>query len=390
VKPFKHRSGRWCIHYPPKLSPNGKDHFSYFDTQEAADADLKQRKGEVAEHGKSFVTAQERQWVLYLRNQIEDLDLIPGIVEHWKRTGAVTPITVQDAVTAFHKWQLPRVGRRTASDIRWRLLSFAEAFHGRYMHQLAPGELETWLYSKGAEWSAKSHYKRLRPLFDYGIRHRWLMDNPMERLRSPEVPAKQKAVYTAKQFHAMVRYASGIADDGTRGEAPYPDLVPFLVLSGFGFLRSKEIVREYLSDDALRWEDILWDQELIHIRESVGKQTRRAVGNERFVPMKQNDLLCHHLQEWKQESGFVVPALDSSFSERRRAFHAEVKIKAIKNGLRKSAISHALARDPELGIVQLARWAGSSESTIKGYYFRLLTQKQGQEWFSRKSLLLPF
>jgi len=390
VKPFKHRSGRWCVHYPPKLSPNGKDHFSYFDTQEAADADLKQRKGEVAEHGKSFVTAQERQWVLYLRNQVGDLDQIPGIIEHWKRTGAVTSISVKDAVAEFHKWQLPRVSRRTASDISWRLLAFAEAFQGRYMHQLAPGELEAWIYSKGSDWSAKSHYKRLRPLFDYGIRHRWLMDNPMERLRSPEVPAKHKEVYTGGQFHALIRHASGIADDGTQGPAPYPELVPFLVLAGFGFMRTSEIVRLYLSEDAIRWEDILWDQELIHVRESVGKATKRAVGNERFIPLLPTELLWHHLAEWKQESGFVVPLLHSEFSKKWQALHVSLKIKSIKNGLRRSAISHYLAHHPETGIVQLARWAGSSEATVKGHYYQLLTRKEGREWFSRKSLLQKF
>ena len=43
-----------------------------FDSEEAANEDLEARVGERNEHGKSMVTASERQWVHYLRQQLGD------------------------------------------------------------------------------------------------------------------------------------------------------------------------------------------------------------------------------------------------------------------------------------------------------------------------------
>jgi hypothetical protein len=86
-KPYLHKSGRWCIHYSAKLSPNGKDSFVYFDGEAAAIADLKARVGERHEHGRSKITAAERQWVLFARQQLGDLSILPDVVQHWRDTG---------------------------------------------------------------------------------------------------------------------------------------------------------------------------------------------------------------------------------------------------------------------------------------------------------------
>jgi hypothetical protein len=49
-------------------------------------------------------------------------------------------------------------------------------------------------------------------------------------------------------------------------------------------MRTSEFVHLYASEDSLAWEDIDWINERIHVRESVGKSTRRRFGNERFSP----------------------------------------------------------------------------------------------------------
>jgi hypothetical protein len=76
-----------------------------------------------------------------------------------------------------------------------------------------------------------------------------------------------------------------------------------------------------------------------------------------------------------------VPLFHGEFSKQWRALHAKAKVPIIHNGLRRSAISHALAADPELGVVQAARWAGSSEATVKRHYIESLTPEEGRAWF---------
>jgi integrase len=373
-EPFEHK-GRWCVQLSAKLSPTGKRQQLYFASEADAKKDIKARFGEALEHGKSGISAEERQLIAFARQQLGgDLRLLPEIIAHWKATGSgsVTPTTVKDAVTAFQGWRIPKVSARTASDIRWRLDSFAEAFKGRRLHQINAGELEDWIHSHGNDWSVRSFYKRLRPLFDHALRRRWIAENPMTRIKAPEIPGESKQVFTGKQFQDLLTIA----------EFSTPDyLLAFVALAGFAWFRTSELVRLYSHEDVLNWEDIDWKRDRIHVRSTVGKATRRRSGNERFVP------ITRELRNWMSPlikgppTGRVIPVLHYEFAELVRTMHTKANVPQIHNGLRRSAISNYLAFHPETGIGQLARWAGTSESTIKRHYLESLTPEEGEQWF---------
>jgi hypothetical protein len=372
MKPFKHQTGHWAVQFSAKLSGTGKRLMKYYATEADAKKDIKARQGEREEHGKQAVTAEERHWILFAKKQLGTLDVLPDVIAHWRQTGAgsITPTLVSDAVQAFQAWQLPRVKARTASDIRYRLKAFAAAFDGRHLHQLHAGELETWLYSHSAAWSRRSFYKRLLPLFAHAVRHRWLAENPMLLLRAPDVPADAKAIYTGEQFNALLVAASA---------SPDKYLLPFIVLTGFCWMRASELVRLYSNEDVLDWGDVHWERQRIHIRESVGKSTRRRSGNERFLPL--SDYALNWLALAESVDGRVVPVLHAEFADKMRVLHREAGVPQIHNGLRRSAISHYLAAYPETGIGQLALWAGTSEATIKRHYREILTPEEGETWF---------
>ncbi len=351
----------------------------YFPTKTAGEAFISEFKQDKAEHGKQAVTSDERQWIGFARAQLGSLEILPDVIQHWKRTGpgAITPTLVSDAVTAFKAVQLKRVKARTKSDISWRLDAFQTYFAGRHIHQLHAGELETFIESHKAAWSRRSFFKRLRPLFAHALRHRWIAENPMTLLKAPETPSASKLVYTGDQFQNLLGIAD-IWDDY---------LMPFLVLSGFAWIRTSEMVKLYASEQVLTWEDLDWKLKRIHVREEVGKSTRRKRGNERFVPMDK------YLRNWLsiyvgKRKGPIVPVQHSEFAERMRELHASAEIPIIHNGLRRSAISHYLAAHPETGIGQLARLAGTSEATVKAHYLEALTPEAGREWFhlGRKDL----
>jgi integrase len=192
------------------------------------------------------------------------------------------------------------------------LKAFAEAFAGRYLHQLHAGEIETWIFGHKAEWSQKSFHKRLLPLFKYGIRHRWLSENPMLLLKAPDAPADAKSVYTGKQFNELLFAADFLPDKY---------LLPFIVLTGFCWLRTSELVRQYASKDVLAWEDIDWQNNRIHVREGVGKSTRRKSGNERFPPI--NEYVKNWLAPYiGKATGRIVPVLHGEFAAKMRKLHA--------------------------------------------------------------------
>jgi len=375
-EPLKHTaSGRWFVLVPKRWTTDKvRRETKYFDTKGDAEKFIAGFKSDREEHGGQAVTSEDRQWINFARQQLAgDLSRLPEVFDHWRKTGtgAVVKTTVAKAVESFTAAAVKRVGDRTKSDIRWRLEAFAETFAGRELHQIHSGELETWIDSHDAAWSRRSFYKRLRPFFAYAFRHRWIAQDPMLLLKAPETPAAAKAVYAGKQFNDLM-------DAADMAEPPY--LLPFLVLAGFAWVRTSEMVRLYSSEDVLTWEDFDWKRDRLHIRESVGKATRRAVGNERWVPLNA------YVKNWLhpfigKATGFVVPDMHNDFAEHMRTLHTTAEIPAIHNGLRRSAISHYLAANPETGIGQLARWAGTSEATIKRHYLESLTPETGAEWF---------
>jgi hypothetical protein len=374
VKPFKHATGRWAVQYSAKNSGTGKRLMKYYETESDAAADIKTLQHEREEHGKASVTAEERQWVLFARKQLGDLDLLPKVIAHWKRTGdeAIRPTSVADAIQAFKNTQSKRVESRTFSDITWRLDKFATRFTGREIHQIHSGEIEQWLEEYPDGWSRKSMFKRLGPLFSYALRHRMLAVSPMTLLVPPETPSKRKSVYTPAQFQEMLRWAQSNS---------FNTLLPFLGLSGLCFLRTGELVRLYRHEKVLDWEDILWNRRKIHVREEVAKGTKRE-NDERFPPFSDSFENVMIGFRHTKRTGMVIPLLHHDFSKEWRRMHEALGFKPIKNGMRRSAISYTLAARPELGIVQASKWAGNSEATIKGHYLEILTQEQGEAWFN--------
>ncbi len=60
----------------------------------------------------------------------------------------------------------------------------------------------------------------------------------------------------------------------------------------------------------------------------------------------------------------------------------KAKVPGIDNGLGHSAISYALAANPEHGVALVSQWAGNSEKTVRKHYRRLVKPEQGKAWFA--------
>ena len=56
----------------------------------------------------------------------------------------------------------------------------------------------------------------------------------------------------------------------------------------------------------------------------------------------------------------------------------------LDNGLRKSCISHYIAKFPEPGVVLTARYEGNSEAIARTHYLAWLSQEAGEKWFGIK------
>jgi hypothetical protein len=154
----------------------------------------------------------------------------------------------------------------------------------------------------------------------------------------------------------------------------------FIALSGLAFFRTRELVRRLDNEPVLEWSDILSDRNEIHVREEVGKHTRRS-SNERFVPIHPYLKKLFVMGRRINYTGRIVDVSIRRFRVRLHKVFERAKVEFIENGLRKSAISYWLAAHPEHGVGEVARWAGNSEASCRQHYLRILTQADGQAWF---------
>ena len=356
---------------PAKLSDTGKRQIRYYSSQDKARQDIKGFKDERREHGRSGVTAEERHYINVARTELGDLSQLPEVIRFWKRNGAGlvttdTATAVKEFTTAARK---DYANARTRNDIIERLERFSKHFAASPVHEITATDVERYLDTFSAGWDRWSTHKRLRVFFKLATRRRWLAIDPMTDIPTPKTPTLEREIYTPKQFEDLLHHA----------EVGYEELVPFLVLSGYCFMRTAELVRMYAGEQILQWSDIHWDDSLIHVRPGVAKGTQRE-SDERFIPI--SEAAKSWLEPIKKESGDCVPVAAKRFGVLWREMTDAAKVPRIDNGLRHSCISYALAANPEFGVALVSQWSGNSERTCRKHYRRLLKKSEGDAWFS--------
>jgi hypothetical protein len=278
---FHEGAKKWRVTVPAKLSDNGKRSDKYFDSQKAAQKFIDGLLSEREEHGKQSVTAEERHWINVARHELGDLSKLREVLDHWRRTGSgVKPILVRDAVERFKAFRFAdKLNTETVRDITWRLSAFSERFGNRLMHQITPGEIEDWLQGYSDGWARHSMNKRIRPLFYYSARQHWLIEQPFDKLKSPQTPGGSREVYTPDELHDMLEasFESVLEKDLS--------IARYIAFASYGFFRVQELVRRHGSEPVLCWRDVWLDRGLIRVPEGVAKSTKRKSGNERFIPL---------------------------------------------------------------------------------------------------------
>jgi integrase len=379
MKPVERADGRVVVFVPRKLSRSGKRESYYFTSKNQALKFISEFRTEHREHGRTGVTAEQREAIAYVQRELGGLEMLPEIVRHWRLTGAhIVPMIAEQAVAHFVQWaEQEHESRRTTSDIRSRLHRFADYFNGRRLHELTTADLELYLGTIQAGWNRWSMHKRLRAFFRFAVRRGWIARDPVEPIPATKTPIPERGIYTPSQFkHLLWTVESGVSVSAS-GSA---DTLAYLVLAGYCFMRNGELVRTYANEDVLQWSDILWDEGLIHVRDTVAKGTRRGSGDERYTPL--SSAAKRWLEPIRKESGPCVAIGLNKFGELWRQLTDALHIERIDNGLRHSAISYSIAAYPENGVALTSEWAGNSEATIRKHYKRLVKPAEGREWFS--------
>lgn len=399
VIPFKSETTPWRVSLPPSWFPDHKVKVRYFRTKDLGEKFLRRCKDE-GRHALNEIhdgeapiigkRAKDRLTIIVedvLEKLGNDAGALYAAIEHYQKTlQKIKVVNVREFVELYHVYRkevcIPsgEIGVRTEKEDHHRLRRFVTEYEQVPVTDITLANLREF-FAKQSVGSARSIYKNMRSLFVWGHNYGYLGENPMAKIEAKTVGefGVNKGIYLAEEGKRMFRIAAGLEPIIEGGEITYKylDLLPWLVFSGFGALRSCEIVRDNEADDVVRWTDVdgCLERGFFKVRVPKGGTDPR------------NPKLIHAIEAikaWvgyiKRRNEFVCPLINAQFQELRQKFFKEIGIKFQKNGLRNSASTYLW--NCNNGLDDVAQFMGNSPGTAKEHYVEDLEPGLGEQWFS--------
>jgi integrase len=364
-------NGRWSVRIPARYTNTGRRQKKIFATKKKAETFISGFQAEKAVHGEAAISAEERAALVVVRQELGDVSLL-DVIAHYKSTGrGLIPVTVEEACEAFiARKKAEKLNPATVQDISWRLRQLSRYFAQKKLHELTPSMLDGYLRTKNG-WDAKSHLKRLRLLVTWALRERHLLVNPLLELEAVKTPPAKRNLVSPEDLKKLLKAA----------QHSDPLVLRYLVLSAYGFIRVQEIVRRFPNEPVLCWEDVCLPTKELVVRGEVAKATRRAGGDERFIPLQ--PLLYSWLYPFIVDdnlTGRIVPINVALFGRRLRAVCAMAGVKLDSNSLRRSCLSYFISAHTDVGVQRVSAFSGNSEGTCRGYYLKLVDAETAKAW----------
>jgi hypothetical protein len=362
-----------------RFSETGKEQSKYFKTKELAEAEIRRIMGRGTSAKPQF---NDRQSAILSMAETEGLTIedIQEAFRHYR----VTVLNISkrahlfELVEKFLERQVHE-GRaaRTLDDDRQRLSKLCMSFENIDVCRLTETGLRQYLEHYPPGSNRRSHYKAVRKFIKWAHESGFLAIDLMARIRPLDQWGVNNEIVPIEDFRQLLFVTAGL-EPIEPGEAPttrYIGLLAYFVLGGLAGMRRAELLRDRTSQQILEWTDILWDKNLISIRDEVAKQTR-AVDRRRLIPLEPA------ARDWllfvKGTSGPVVNLWQSTHTKLTRELFKALEIDLPENGLRNSYASYA---QTFRSAGDVAKACGDLESTIKRFYTQLLEPGTGKAWF---------
>ena len=371
----------WRVRVPAAESETGKGIARYFATEEEAQAFI-------AEHHKSGsvqlaeLSIHERQVLGLIRRSA---DYTPDrLMECWRMRlqvlEAQSSLSIKELSEAFYARQVKENRSvRTLNDDRWRLNKLIKALGEKPVSLCSSIDISRYLESIPPGTNRRSHFKTLKKLWRWAYRLGHVDADPMARMQPIDAWGINVEHLGPAQYARILRVVAG-KEPPAQGEevtTEFKFMLPYFVLCGLAGVRNCELIRYTPGEPVLEWGDILWNKNLIYIRQEVAKETR-ARDRKRYIPF---ETAAAEILRPLAGTGRIMPISRTTFNGSRRRLAAAMRIKFPENCLRNAYATFALTFR-SLGDV--AKAMGDAEATVKRYYVETLEPGVGREWFQVK------
>jgi integrase len=309
-------------------------------------------------------------------------DAIDGFL---RNTAAVKRKSLADAVEEFIKdrhantvaqeGKRPRLSTEQHSLTSIWLKEFRDTFPATDVCDLNKEHMNAYMakHSKLAPKTRNERRNIVRMLLNWCVKQDYLTRThrlfEASKMENETADPETIELFTAKELRAMLDRASRAPVPPERGkdeEVDFRPLLPVLALAGLAGMRFKEIIR-------LEWQDVFSIPGNIEVKAHKAKTRSR-----RLIPIC--SALAGWLEPYRAQVGNVWPKGYDMLHEDFGALRKELGIGDRRNGLRHAFISAHFAAHSNEGLT--ASMAGNSPDMIHKHYKGLLTNEQGDAWFS--------
>lgn len=338
---------------------DGKRQRKFFETREAAEEYVKQRKEETRAYGVHFATipVTERASIGYQLERLKTLGwTLPAAVDFIEKHGKAVPSmplgTVADEF--LKSKESGGLRPRYLKTLRASIKRFLLGRRQKLIADITPGEIQEYIASNG--WlpaTMRSYLIDVRTLFAFAVKRKYLRENTAMAVDLPKVEETPPGIVSPDQARAILEASIDSA----------PDALPVLVLQLFGGLRRAEA-------EELKWEDI--GEEFIEVKGHIAKTRRR-----RLNP------ITPQLRAWldtAREIGGKLPALNYAGRLKRILEKAGLRQEWDQNALRHSFASYHFAKHKNEN--ETAALMGNSPQMVFQHYRELVRPEAAEKFFA--------
>jgi integrase len=389
---FNEARNRYYLLVPANLSETGKRQTLYFKTEKEAEVEAQRLENENSDPAHD-ITREDIALLKLIKSGKSPTEVLEAIKFHDKTVGAIPVekrgITLEKACTDF-------VDRQNHEGRNWRTVSSDRQALKRLcavlgadtpLVEVTAPMLDDYIAAMKPGTTRRSQYARIKKFITWAWRSHYIAVNPWEKSKPLDKWRSNSERIKVEHYRRILFCVAGL-EPFKEGEEPtrkYIRLLPFYILGGMGGMRRCELIDCDPYDPVIEWTDILWNENLIHIRDKVAKQTQ-ANHRQRYIP------LTPQAKAWlslvRRDSGRIIDMSQSTLQRLNDEFldtlndkiHHTQKVILPNNGLRNSYASYRQSFDSP---GEVAKAMGDLESTIRRFYVgQALKPETGRAWFA--------
>ena len=366
IYPWKHRSGKTHWRFAWR-DLDGKRRFTTRSTLTAAKLAARDRARMI--HNQTFDLSAITEEQARLCRAFLDLQPDWKLIERLKSEYSRQTLSVSEAFDRFIDAKRGNAGDspHNVATLKNRVGHLLPDFGEKAIGEIPVCDLDRWLAGGAWEPSTKLKIRAAVVTFFRWCRTQDILPDATtqaEKMEKPIVMRKAPSTLSPSELTTML-------------ENVREDFLPWLALSAWAGIRREELYPNRKSKkEALAWEDIDLERQLITIRREVSKTNERRV-----IPIC--SALGRVLHSLRNREGRITGSKTPTDSKNGKI--AETKrLGALIGGWKPNALRHSFVsyRCAQVGVGIAAMEAGNSEAETRRSYRDAKSEEQAQEWFT--------